>query len=89
MDVDEVIIDNAPAFRRATEAVQYLLKQLPETLQQPRLGIICGSGLGSLADMVLPQARHEIPYSAIPHFPSSSGTVAEKLSGTWRTNQAY
>lgn len=68
------IVDDTLAFTHAMEAVDFLVKQLPNTLRRPRLGIICGSGLGSLADSVLPQPRHEIPYVAIPHFPAGSGT---------------
>ncbi|KAL8928026.1 MAG: hypothetical protein Q9208_002101 [Pyrenodesmia sp. 3 TL-2023] len=64
--------DNSTAFSRASETVQFLEKQLPEALRRPRLGVICGSGLGSLAETVLPQPTEEVPYTSIPHFPSSS-----------------
>lgn len=73
MDDYNAPIDNVTTFNRATETVRFLKKQLPEALQRPRLGVICGSGLGSLAETVLPQPRHEVPYAAIPHFPSGSG----------------
>ncbi|KAI4128579.1 MAG: hypothetical protein LQ338_002673 [Usnochroma carphineum] len=72
MDDYNAPIDNVTTFNRATETVRFLKKQLPEALQRPRLGVICGSGLGSLAETVLPQPRHEVPYAAIPHFPSGS-----------------
>lgn len=57
----------------AAEALQYIYRQLPSELAEPKLGIVCGSGLGGLVDTVLPAPRHEIPYSNIPHFPSSTG----------------
>ncbi|KAG8231582.1 hypothetical protein J437_LFUL011578 [Ladona fulva] len=37
---------------------------------RPQIGIICGSGLGSLADMV--EGKISIPYENIPHFPVST-----------------
>ncbi|BFZ19279.1 hypothetical protein BsWGS_22319 [Bradybaena similaris] len=52
---------------------------------RPKLGIICGSGLGKLADLV--QEREVIPYNEIPGFPSSTvpghegKLVFGKLSG--------
>lgn len=49
------------------ETVQYIRKQVPFA---PEFGIICGSGLGSLADCL--DDRIEIPYSTIPHFPQST-----------------
>lgn len=55
------------------EALRFVLDQLPQSLEKPGVGIICGSGLGSLADSVLPHPRHEIRYADIPHFPQSTG----------------
>lgn len=40
------------------------------TKQRPKIGIICGSGLGGLADMVVEQK--EISYAEIPEFPTST-----------------
>lgn len=58
----------------AAEAHRFLLGQVPADLQRPSLGIICGSGLGGLADSVLPQPRWEVHYRDIPHFAISTGT---------------
>lgn len=71
-------VDPTSTFTYAVEAVDFLAKQLPETLRRPKLGIICGSGLGGLADSVLSQPRHEVPYMTIPHFPIGSGIHAEE-----------
>ena len=62
-----------PLFERAQETAHYIQKNLPENLSQPKLAIICGSGLGGLADTVHASPRHEIPYSEIPHFPQPTG----------------
>ena len=60
----------------ATEAFQYLQNQLPNELERPLVGVICGSGLGGLANAVLPQQpRLEIYYKDIPHFPLSTGML--------------
>lgn len=40
------------------------------TSLQPTIGMVLGSGLGGLADML--EDRVSIPYSAIPHFPTST-----------------
>lgn len=37
---------------------------------RPQIGIVLGSGLGGLADML--EERVDIPYSEIPHFPTST-----------------
>ncbi|KAK7103545.1 purine nucleoside phosphorylase-like [Littorina saxatilis] len=43
---------------------------LTHTKHQPKVGIICGSGLGGLADMV--EQHDTINYSQIPEFPAST-----------------
>jgi purine-nucleoside phosphorylase len=37
---------------------------------RPRVGVVCGSGMGALADAV--ENRVDIPYGEIPHFPLST-----------------
>lgn len=59
--------------QQAAEACYYLRSQIPVELQRPAVGIICGSGLGGLADVVLPQPRKALHFKDIPHFPSSTG----------------
>ena len=60
--------------QQAEQALQYLHARIPLKLLSPVVGIICGSGLGGLAESVLPESRAEIPYTDIPHFPQSTGT---------------
>ncbi len=57
----------------AAEALDIIQDQLPQALQKPAVAIICGSGLGGLAESVLPHPRHELSYADIPHFPRSTG----------------
>ncbi|KAL2007176.1 hypothetical protein VTN00DRAFT_8614 [Thermoascus crustaceus] len=70
-------------FEKAKEAVRFLRKDLPESLQSPRVAIVCGSGLGGLADTVHGTLRAEYEYSAIPHFPcpTVSGHVGKLVFG--------
>ena len=58
----------------AHEAVEYLQPRLPTELRKPLVGIICGSGLGKLADTLLEQPQVAVSYSDIPHFANSTGT---------------
>ena len=60
-------------FNHFAEAADFLQAQVPNTLQKPVLGIVCGSGLGDLADAVKSHSRYEVPYASIPNFPSSTG----------------
>lgn len=59
--------------RQVEEAAQYLFDLLPTALHWPPVGIICGSGLGGLADGVHANPQVEVFYRDIPHFPQSSG----------------
>ncbi|KAI9790365.1 MAG: hypothetical protein M1816_005183 [Peltula sp. TS41687] len=56
-------------FDRATEAAQHLQTLVPTELKAPAAGIICGSGLGGLADSIDDEPRAEVAYVDIPHFP--------------------
>jgi purine-nucleoside phosphorylase len=61
------------AFQRATETALYLRANLPGNLQQPKVAIVCGSGLGGLAETIHPVPRFETTYASIPNFPQSTG----------------
>lgn len=54
-------------FEDLQEAAQYLLDRIK---LKPKLGIICGSGMSSLADCL--ENKQYIPYQEIPHFPVST-----------------
>ncbi|KAL2830628.1 nucleoside phosphorylase domain-containing protein [Aspergillus pseudoustus] len=51
------------------EAFAFVKKSLPAELQSPRVAIVCGSGLGGLANTIDSELRVEIDYADIPHFP--------------------
>ncbi|CAB55857.1 putative purine nucleoside phosphorylase [Schizosaccharomyces pombe] len=52
---------------KALEAREYIIEQVPEELSKPKVAIICGSGLGTLASG-LSAPVYEVPYEDIPHF---------------------
>lgn len=54
-------------FDKITETTNFIKGQLGN---MPTIGIILGSGLGSLADSL--EVEKEIPYHEIPHFPTST-----------------
>lgn len=63
------------AFNRAVETVEQLRHKLPEALSKPRVAIVCGSGLGGLAEVVNGDAaeRVEMAYKDVLNFPLSTG----------------
>ncbi|EEP78324.1 purine nucleoside phosphorylase [Uncinocarpus reesii 1704] len=60
-------------FKQAQAALSYLNPRLPEALQKPQVAVICGSGLGGLADSIDSKSKVEFDYRDIPHFPASTG----------------
>ncbi|TIB06432.1 hypothetical protein E3P96_00450 [Wallemia ichthyophaga] len=57
------------------QAVQTLKSRVPAQLSSPVIGIVCGSGLGTLADDL--DSRFEIDYAEIPGF-AESGVSGHK-----------
>ncbi len=55
-------------YERVQEIVAFIQKIVPT---KPEIAIICGSGLGGLAELVVDKIV--IPYVDIPHFPRSTG----------------
>jgi purine-nucleoside phosphorylase len=57
------------------EAVTFLQDQLPDQLRRPRVAIICGSGLGLLAETVEHSGKlcMSFDYASIPHLPHPTG----------------
>lgn len=70
------------SFQRATETVEYLQLRLPERLARPRVAIVCGSGLGGLANAVNEGVREEWEYKDVPNFPLSTGKSWRQRSPT-------
>jgi purine-nucleoside phosphorylase len=46
---------------------------LPDALKNPKVAIVCGSGLGGLADTIEAEPKVELSYGVIPNFPQSTG----------------
>lgn len=65
--------DTSSVYSRAQDAVSFLQSKLPRELQNPRVAIVCGSGLGGIADLVSSDKRKEIDYVDIPNFPKTTG----------------
>lgn len=59
-------------FSKTQEATDFIRCKLPALLQSPGIAIICGSGLGGLADTLEKESRVDIAYDAIPHFVPST-----------------
>ena len=68
------VIPGPKNFQQVSAAVNSIRQFLPEQLKTPLIGIICGSGLGGLANSVDAASKFEIEYGQIPCFPRSSGT---------------
>ena len=64
----------SPSYEQVQEIAQCLLEK---TKYRPKLGIVCGSGLGGLGDLV--EESDVIPYNEIPNFPVSTGQLSNKL----------
>lgn len=52
---------------------EYIHSRLPEEFKSVKLGIICGTGLGTLVETIDPATKHEFHYGDIPGFSSSKG----------------
>lgn len=66
------------SYEVVSSIANYLLDQ---TKHRPKIGIICGSGLGSLAESI--ESADVIPYQSIPNFPVSTveGHAGEMIFG--------
>lgn len=66
-------------FQRTIETVEHLRLKLSEHLAKPRVAVVCGSGLGGLAETVNgggKDERVEFDYKDVPNFPLSTGKLA-------------
>jgi len=66
----EIKISRFYTYERVQEIVQFIQTIVPT---KPEVAIICGSGLGGLAELII--NKTVIPYSNIPHFPRSTGRL--------------
>lgn len=70
-------------YQRATETALYLRSALPDILHNPRVAIVCGSGLGGLAETIHEEPRISTAYKNIPNFPLSTGMCCHVRVGLW------
>ncbi|KAH9859869.1 hypothetical protein IAQ61_011651 [Plenodomus lingam] len=70
------------AYVRATETAEYVRSQLPEVLQKPKIAIVCGSGLGGLAETIESGPKVELAYATIPNFPQSTEDACSLVGWT-------
>jgi purine-nucleoside phosphorylase len=72
----------AERIETAADAIRERLAVEP-ALAQPRLGIVLGSGLGAVVDLLDPEPRIRVPYGEIPEVPSSgvAGHAGELVAG--------
>jgi purine-nucleoside phosphorylase len=69
-------MDDTPkqgVYARAGITADFLRRDLPAQLQRPVVAVVCGSGLGGLADEVEAEPKVVVPYSDISGFPVSTG----------------
>lgn len=66
----------------AAAAIRERLSAVP-ALAAPRLGLVLGSGLGAVVDLLDPEPRIRIPYAEIPEVPGSGveGHAGELVAG--------
>jgi purine-nucleoside phosphorylase len=71
-----------PRIEAASTAIRERLAVEP-ALAAPRLGLVLGSGLGAVVDLLDPEPRIRIPYAEIPEVPRSSvpGHAGELVAG--------
>jgi purine-nucleoside phosphorylase len=64
-----------PTLDMYDESVTFLQGRLPDQLRRPQVAIICGSGLGLLAETVEHNGKLSVSfdYASVPHFPHSTG----------------
>jgi purine-nucleoside phosphorylase len=69
---------SSEAYQRASSSADFIRSKLPSHLQKPRVAIVCGSGLGGIADTVTADTKLEIDYHDIPNFPKTTGEFHDR-----------
>lgn len=67
--------------------LEFLNKRIPQKLIQPKIGIVCGSGLSTLAASFTDTVY--VPYGEIPGFGLSTGAVSSKSTHTEKTQNSF
>ncbi|KAI9891315.1 MAG: hypothetical protein M1814_002828 [Vezdaea aestivalis] len=68
---------------KSQETSSFILKSIHPNLKNPTIAIVCGSGLGLLADSVRTDCRSDIYFKDIPNFPRTTvqGHVGKLIFG--------
>jgi len=70
------LIFNSFEFSHNYDEVEEICKIIKnQTKYQPTVGVICGSGLSALGDLVT--NKDVIPYEKVPQFPRSTGNMSQ------------
>lgn len=64
---------SSSSYERAIETCEFLRLKLSPGLSHPRVAIVCGSGLGGLAQTVNKGLTQTWEYKDVPNFPISTG----------------
>lgn len=64
------VLDIQQYQQQVSQAAAHIREALPPDMTIPSIGIILGTGLGRLADVIEPEKT--LPYGTIPHFPTST-----------------
>lgn len=60
-------------YEKASNAAEFIKKLYPSGYESPKVAIICGTGLGGIANILDSSSVVEIPYKDIPGFMVSTG----------------
>jgi purine-nucleoside phosphorylase len=71
--MDQISAPMTNLYKRSTATADLLRSILPEELKHPKIAIVCGSGLGGLAETIDSSPKVELPYEQVPGFPVSTG----------------
>lgn len=72
-DIAETMAPDAANITSFGPTLEAIKSKLPEKLQNPQIGIICGSGLSGLVDTL--REVEIVPYENIPGFGRSTGEL--------------
>lgn len=79
MSSDDLVASARSSFQRAADTAKWVQNNVPAELRNPQVAIVCGSGLGGLAETIHKEPVHETAYANIPNFPQSTGASKPNL----------
>jgi len=67
--------------------LETLAQRVPQHLRPPKVGIICGSGLSTLAESLTDTVY--VPYGELPGFGISTGTISSRIRPHHKIQNSY